>query len=90
MAPVIDVDLDRLQEEGDQRGREHLREPLIGRGREHQPNARRRRDADQQQEQKPANPSAIGEGADVGVVRFETEDEPEAEGTRFRAEKRWV
>ena len=63
-------------------GDDDLRLTLRGRGREHQPQADEGGDADEQKEQKAAEPAIIGEGADIGIMRLEIEDEAEAQGPK--------
>ena len=78
VSPVVDVDLKGLQKKGHQGGEIDLRQALIRRALEHKPQADERRDPDDQDEQQAADPSAVGERADVGVMRLEAEHQPKA------------
>jgi len=77
MPPVVDVDLKSLQEEGEQSRHDDLRLPLAWRLREHHAQADEGGGSDEKDEQEAADPAIIGEGADIGIVRIEFEDEAE-------------
>ena len=84
LAPMVDVDLKPLQQEREERWDENLRQAPVGRPYEHQAKADENARRGEENPGETADPTVIGESADIGIMRFEVEDEPEAQRAEAR------
>src|SRR5215217_7931652 len=78
---MVDVDLERLQQEDEEARPRNLRLTLERRGGEAQAKADEACGEHERQEGESAKPPAVGEAADIGIVRFEAEGQAPAQRT---------